>query len=326
MWNAPLTGIMAIVFGPIRDFVLDPSFAILGIFLPPLFSNSRVDAVAAKILHGIMFPLRLVYQADETVDLRRNAKNTLIINGKAGIHLPFRPPSDTASAFRGAMAFFISVTADLVGTIMDRKKMMKWFEAMSEFKAYLDMSGVGEELDEAIMKPLKRGRLLDNLKILNDVQEVMYADRAQAINQSSPEDLKDPLLEGKRFMRFATAGKYVYVILNLQKILAHYFLLVLSILSAYGTEMIRSAIDREAEYHHLETQTNAIAFHCGIQAQDIRILYVEDGGSMKVLRHFVAVDRETKSVVLALRGTLSISGALIDMQGMDCKSLMWPLS
>lgn len=34
------------------------------------------------------------------------------------------------------------------------KKIMKWFEAVTEFKAYLDMSGVGDELQEAIYKPL----------------------------------------------------------------------------------------------------------------------------------------------------------------------------
>jgi hypothetical protein len=59
-----------------------------------------------------------------------------------------------ASAIRGALAFIISATADTVGTIMDRQKMMKWFEAVTEFKAYLDMSGVGDELQEAIYKPL----------------------------------------------------------------------------------------------------------------------------------------------------------------------------
>jgi hypothetical protein len=245
-----------------------------------------------------MFPLRLAYPPSLEIDLRRNAKNDILITGKAGIRrLPFTPPSDIASAFRVAVAFVVSVTADLVGTIMDRKKMTKWFEAITEFKAYLDMSGVGEELEEAIMKPLMRGRLLDNVKILNDIQEIMYADRCQAINESSPEDLKEPLLEGRRFMRFATA--------------------------AYGTEMIRSALDDEAGYQHIEDQTKAIAFHCGVDAQDIRILYVEDGGDMKVLRHFVAIDRKTRSVVLAFRGTLSISGALIDMQGMDCKSCLY---
>lgn len=68
----------------------------------------------------------------------------------------------------------------------------------------------------------------------------------------------------------------------------------------------------------MENQTKAIAFHCSIPECNVKILYVDDGGDMKVLRHYVAIDHETKSVVLALRGTLSISGALVDMQGMDC--------
>jgi hypothetical protein len=293
MWNADLTGFMAIVFGPIRDFVLDPCFSIWGVVLPPLLGNGRVDPVAAKILYGIMFPLRVMYPPSLEIDLRRHAKNDILITGKAGIHrLPFQRPSDMASAFRAAVAFGISVTVDVIGTIMDRKKMMKWLEAITEFRAYLDVSGMGDELEEAIMKPLVRGRLLTNVKILNDVQEIMYADRGRAIHDES--SLKEPLAEGRRFMRFATA--------------------------AYGTEMIRSALDDEAGYQHLHDQTKAISFHCGVAAQDIRILHVKDGGDMKVLRHFVAIDRKTRSVVLALRGTLSISGALIDMQGMDCKS------
>jgi hypothetical protein len=160
-------------------FFLDPCFGIWSIVLPSLLGNGHVDPVAAKILYGIMFPLRLAYPPSCEIDLRRTARNDILITGKAGIHsiLPLQPPSDIASAFRGAVAFAVSVTADLVGTIMDRKKMTKWFQAITEFKAYLDMSGVGEELEEAIMKPLLRGRLLVNVKILNDVQETMYADR-----------------------------------------------------------------------------------------------------------------------------------------------------
>lgn len=95
--------------------------------------------------------------------------------------------------------------------------------------------------------------------------------------------------------------------------------------AAYGTEMIRSALDRAASREQLENQLNAIAFHCNVPAEDIPILCVNDGGDMKVLRHFVAIDHAAKQVVLALRGTLSISGALVDMQGMDCKSL-WSCS
>jgi hypothetical protein len=86
--------------------------------------------------------------------------------------------------------------------------------------------------------------------------------------------------------------------------------------------MIRSALDREAHPHELENQMKAIAFHCNVVPEDIRILEVNDGGDMHVLRHFVAIDREISSVVLAIRGTLSVSGALVDMQAMDCKPIM----
>lgn len=87
--------------------------------------------------------------------------------------------------------------------------------------------------------------------------------------------------------------------------------------AAYGTEMVRSALDREACHSEIDDNRKAIAFHCEISSDDIKILHVDDGGDMKVLRHFVAVDHTSKSVVLALRGTLSISGALVDIQAMD---------
>jgi len=200
MWNAPLSGVPALVLDPWREFVLDPSFAIVSIILPPMTRHPRIDNIMSHIIYYLLAPLRLLYRAppDDVIDLRLNAKNDIIINSKAGIRVAFRPPSDMASAFRGALAFVVSATADIIGTIMDRKKMTKWFECLTEFKAYLDLSGVGDELEEAIYKPLMRGRLLDNIKILNDCQEIMYADRCQAICQCPPEDLKDDIVEGKR--------------------------------------------------------------------------------------------------------------------------------
>lgn len=85
--------------------------------------------------------------------------------------------------------------------------------------------------------------------------------------------------------------------------------------------MIRSALDREAQHNDIDDPLKAIAFHCDITSEDIRILDVDDGADMKVLRHFVAVDKRSKSVILALRGTLSISGAFVDMQAMSGESL-----
>jgi hypothetical protein len=47
-----------------------------------------------------------------------------------------------------------------------------------------------------------------------------------------------------------------------------------------------------------------------------QILYITPlyvGGSTKILRHFVAVDAKKKAVVLAIRGTYSISGLNTDL-------------
>lgn len=85
--------------------------------------------------------------------------------------------------------------------------------------------------------------------------------------------------------------------------------------------MIRSALDREAENDEIDDPVKAIAFHCDIAPEDIRNVHVDDGEDIHVLRHFVAVDTKTQSVVLAVRGTLSISGALVDVQAMDGTSM-----
>jgi Lipase (class 3) len=295
-------------WNPIRDFVLDPLFALGTIILPPLvnYANSDyLDFGVSSILSIGIYMMKFIYRPipiESHMNLRQTANQDFMINTKAAYHLPkYHPPSDLVSAFRGAIAFTLSVSADVISLLFDRSKMVKWMETLTEFKSYLDASGVTSEIDESIMKPLYSGRLLDNLKILNDIQEQLYLNRQNKIARTtSMDELKDYILEGKRLMRFAT--------------------------SAYGTEMIRSALDREVHVHELlgsdenEQVRKAIAFHSGIDVNDICMVEVNDGGDMHLLRHFVAIDHTSQSVVLAIRGTLSVSGALVDMTAMDCKS------
>lgn len=296
VWNAH-PRILPFLFNPLREYLIDPALTLGTIALPPLANLvPHADAIIAQILKALILPLKYLYSFlpgpdDEgQFDLRRNAKNDIL--RAPGRPAMVRPPSDLYSAFRSAIAFACSAAADVIGAIMDRQKMKKWLEAIYQFKAYLDATGVGDELEEAMLKPMLRGRLLDNVKILNDIQEQTDADRYERVEKCGQKDIEDELKEGKRLMRFATA--------------------------AYGTQMIKSAIDKEVDKEQLKDEKKAIAFHCNISEDDVRILYVSGGGDMKVLRHFVAVDRDTKSIVLALRGTLSVSGALVDMQAMDC--------
>jgi hypothetical protein len=57
-----------------------------------------------------------------------------------------------------------------------------------------------------------------------------------------------------------------------------------------------------------------ISKHIGLEEDDIIAMFVKPGGSMFVLRHFLAVDNKKKAVVLAIRGTFSVTGILIDTQ------------
>ena len=311
LWNSyyPHT-IFRHVLNPYRDFILDPLFAIGTIVLPPIvvyIHNSQyttyMDHLLSHLLSISIYIMKFFYRpivVEEHMNLRSMAKQDFMINTKAAYHIPkYHPPSDLVSAFRGAVAFVLSVSADVVSLMIDNNKMRKWMETLTELKSYLDASGVSNELDESIMKPLYSGRLLDNLKMLSDIQSELYSNRHLDVAKTTNiQDLKDSILIGHRMMRFAT--------------------------SAYGTEMIRSALDREVTVHEFLGHDDnyqvhkAIAFHSGIpDVNDIRILEINDGGDMHLLRHFVAIDHSSKSVVLAIRGTLSVSGALVDMTAMD---------
>lgn len=184
--------------------MLDPYFAITSIVLPPLVVRYPFTA---SIFQGCisfqLYALRTVYRVPSSSkrDIRSRAANDFLVNSKAVVHLPaFRPPSDVASAFRGAIAFTLSALADIVSLILDSKKMTKWFQAIAEFKAYLDASGIGGEIDNAVYKPMIRGRLLDNLKILHDIQLKLYAGRCERLNTVPAAEVQGAINEGKRYV------------------------------------------------------------------------------------------------------------------------------
>ncbi|KAL7484856.1 hypothetical protein ACHAW6_010470 [Cyclotella cf. meneghiniana] len=298
LWRAhPL--FLAFIFEPLRDFVFDPALALCCVLLPPLLKNSpNLDKCIAKILALLLFlPIKFLYshvprQQDNDTASVLSQSHEAILQMRTTRMPKFQPPSDARSAIQGAISFVVSAMGDIVGVMTNPQKMKKWVDAIGQMKAYLDATGVGDELEEAVMKPMLRGRLLDNLKILNDIQEQQDADRhIQAkLEGSAGTDLDGHIREGFRFMRWATA--------------------------AYGVEMIKSAIDIDVDAQQLQTNRQAITIHCGIKPEDLRYIYSKDDGDKHVLHHFVAIDHKSKSIVLALRGTLSLSGAIIDVQGM----------
>jgi hypothetical protein len=206
---------------PIREFILDPYLAVTSILLPPLVARYPFSAPFVRGWMGCqLYTLRIIYwiptaasaaaaaaasatnNRTRSLDIRSRAADDLLFHNNYGgrYHLPaFQPPSDLKSAFRGFIAFSLSALADIVSLMLDSKKMTKWFQTIAEFKAYLDVSGVGGDIDEAVYKPMIRGRLLDNIKILHDIQLQLYAGRCERLNVESPDKVKCAILEGKRY-------------------------------------------------------------------------------------------------------------------------------
>ena len=90
--------------------------------------------------------------------------------------------------------------------------------------------------------------------------------------------------------------------------------------SAYGDSVIRATrLDVLGDYDFRifgeedDISRGRIAEHVGIQNDDIAVMDVSYSGCSKNLRHFVAVDHKNQKVVLAIRGTFSLSEVIVDV-------------
>ena len=147
------------------------------------------------------------------------------------------------------------------------------------------------DLDEAILQDLYGGRLLCDMRIFHKIQE--ESDQRIKVKKYEQSQIEEEINTGSMMMKFATA--------------------------AYGTGMLHCALGGDTRTHELERIKKEISQYVDIDEDDIKLICMNEGNTMKLLRHFVAIDRKRGSVVLAIRGSLPVSGAVIDMQAEDSK-------
>ena len=88
--------------------------------------------------------------------------------------------------------------------------------------------------------------------------------------------------------------------------------------AVYGESMIRAAeMDVKGKWdNRLSRLTKSrISDHIGVPEEDIVLMDVDYAGDSHHLRHFVAIDHANKKVVLAIRGTFSLSEVVVDVAG-----------
>jgi len=150
---------------------------------------------------------------------------------------------------------------------------------------------LGDSLGEKLVRNSYGGRLPEDMEILQKIQEEY--DQRLEVGRYQQSQIQDEINEGSRMMKFATA--------------------------AYGTGMLQCDLERDAGVQKLHNVKKEIAQHVDICEGDIKLVCMSEGANTKLLRHFVAIDRKSNSVILAIRGSLSIVGARIGMRADDSK-------
>lgn len=212
LWRGNPPALIGWLMDPLRAYLFDPLLAINSVLMP-LFMPARLERSVAKLFYVTLLPVIGVIYESKTEKTERGvnsaAKHAILHQPSV---VPIKPPSDSYSAFMAAVSFSCSAIQDVAGLVTNPKKYQGWVGALTQFNNFLQETGIGDEMYEAIQKPLLHGRLICNFKVLNDIQEKENVNRVQMARKVSI--TKDYLNEqaelGRDIMRCATAGKCHY--------------------------------------------------------------------------------------------------------------------
>lgn len=186
------------------------------------------------------------------------------------------------------------VTSSTTALLFDRRQFQRLKPSVLALRQFLKTSGIDLELSHSL-----NSRLLNNIVILGRVHAVMYEGkdrRDDALSEKT--NLSIPTEEeALRYMRYATAS--------------------------YGNSMIRAVeigvtgrFDNRMKGRATRT---CVSNYIGVREEDVVKMDLDYHGNGNHLRHFVAVDHDNRKVVLAIRGTFSLSEIVVDVAGFSAE-------
>lgn len=211
----------------------------------------------------------------------------------------YRPITSTLGGLLGVFGFIASSVRDISDAIEDGRTHV-WQQAMDALKLFLQESGLETEFSAT----LGSEHFLPSLIVLTEVQKMVQRDRRVNLRQK-PEgravDHKDLLL-GQYYMRYTTA--------------------------VYGPEMIAAAelaVLGDVPGKPSDSNQTIMARHCHLSVDDKDdkewelwcdfdkdVTNSENNHAQNCL---IVCDHKRKEVVLAIRGTFSLSGVITDLAG-----------
>lgn len=307
-------GLIGLVLHPIRDRLLLPSVqlaqAIAPTALPKVVDTAASATVGAacgavKFAYGVL-PHTPSLREISVSEIRQECMQSLA-------RLPDRFGS------RDVVALILSGIGLISNVILDiftnpGQKFNAFIDTVKVFLAFLIYFGIDEELAQAF---LTRGSIVNiaitariqadldgSTCIQNRRQQAAYTDNAPL----NPETALGVLKESERFMKFSTAAYGTFQIYASGTLQLSQDQSLTPINDAMHTmqRLMGSIVQR--------LRRRRIAKYLTIRQNQILYL-TPPGGDIAVVRHFVAVDHNTKAVILAIRGTYSASDLIADIDG-----------
>lgn len=179
---------------------------------------------------------------------------------------------------------FLSSVA--TSSVTDPSQFRRCRPTVKAFQLFLQTSGIDLELSSSL-----NYHLLRNVVLLGRIQTRLNAQNDRRQTSASKRKINIPSREeALRYMRYSTA--------------------------VYGSSMIAAAeMDAQGKFDtRLSPLTSTrISEHINLPEEDIVLWDVDYGGDGKHLRHFVALDRVNRKVVLSIRGTFTLSEIVVDV-------------
>ncbi|GFH49771.1 hypothetical protein CTEN210_06247 [Chaetoceros tenuissimus] len=326
--NAELPGIAGKVYHPVRDEILVPFAEKASHMLPavagaiPLPYVDEVGAMALKIpvgatkaAYSLLIPsvdmesnYAIEKDLSEAYEFKLEEKKKTDKKGNGNKS----SPKPTLASLMGVVGFATNSVIDVL-TLPLNGKFGDWYDSSKKFFSYLMYSGVDRELLGAFLD----AHAFENLLLIERVQRERNvvgdknSRRARTAMSSLPPNIDQPMLksiikDSCRYVKYASAAYGVSMIASAD------------LLQVYNKKVSFDIISAASK----NARTKKIANFVGVAPENIKALE-NTGGSMKVLGHIIALDhRKTQlgakgAVVLAIRGTFTLSGLKVDAKAYD---------
>lgn len=303
--NSEWPGMMGTVLHPVRDTFWLPPLRFFNQHIAPIATSalpSTIDHAVGAVVGVTSGAIRFTYgilphipSLSEFAVQEIETTSLLTFN-----RLPSRDSvSDAISQLFSLFGFVLNSILDLLTN--PAQKYSAFLNTIKMFAAFLMRTGITTELSNAIATRNAVTNMMLVARIQGSLDDSRRADVAFRTPPFTPKEEMHLLQESKRHLQYATA--------------------------AYGTFQI-SASDSLPQDHQQQQKAagiiddamdqlqkkfrRRIAKYLGLAEEDI-LYMTSPGEELSVIPHFVAIEKATKSLILALRGTNSLTGVFTDI-------------